>query len=378
MRLLIIDPWGVNNTKEYLNGLIYGVSNLVDLTVATNFYFIEESDSRVILKRIFFKHSEKMRFGIIRKIVRGIEYYFAYRQILNILKKQKFDVVHINWLLNYRQDVKFLKKIKKLYPLKLVYTAHNAIPHTEGEKSIHYLQTIYKLADTIVLHGAAVKNEFTSYFSEFEGKVYLQKHGANIVSNISYDIKHISNSIVSRINRFDKVFICFGAIFYNKGVDRIANYWLNNKPNALLIIAGRQTADYPEFEALKSRLAASEDVMLIDRFVDDDTLNYLISESDLIILPYRHASMSGVVFTAADFMKAVLFTDCGAIKEYLQPGKDSIMCNNDDYSIYKSIEYALSLSKNDLIKMGDNLSKNIKENCNWRTICKELVTKVYM
>ena len=58
-KVVLIDPWGIASTSEYLNGLIYGLSSLVDLTVFTNYYFQLKIPSNVEIKRVFFKNTEK-------------------------------------------------------------------------------------------------------------------------------------------------------------------------------------------------------------------------------------------------------------------------------------------------------------------------------
>ena len=159
-RVLLIDPWGTANTSEYLNGLIFGISQRCDLYVFTNYYFKLKTNSSVQINRVFFRYTENKNRGLYRTAIRGIEYYYGYKRIISYLKKQKrpFDVIHINWLLKYDMDKFFLKVLKK-HTKKLIYTAHNVIPNNEGEKSIKKLEPIYALCDRIVVHGDSVAKE---------------------------------------------------------------------------------------------------------------------------------------------------------------------------------------------------------------------------
>ena len=112
MKVLLIDPWGTRNTAEYLNGLIFGLSENVDLTVFTNCYadIYIESDATIIKR--FFKISERLpQSWKIRKIIRGFEYIQAYRKIILLARNDHYDIVHINWLLKYDVDIKFIKEI---------------------------------------------------------------------------------------------------------------------------------------------------------------------------------------------------------------------------------------------------------------------------
>ena len=347
MKVLLIDPWGTRNTAEYLNGLIFGVSENVDLTVFTNYYADIYIESNAKINKCFFKISEKLSSSMkLRKIIRGIEYIHSYRKIVSYVKNNQCDVVHINWLLKYNVDIKFIKKIKK-YCRKIIYTAHNAIPHINGEQSIEGLTKIYEEVNEIIVHG--------------ENKVHIQRHGCILrdLPKISED--WIPSNIREKITRYSKVFLYCGAIFPNKGTDRLLKLWLTNylDEDAILIIAGRKSADFPEFDFLNERVKSEDNVIVLDEYVDEKIMNGLVSKANAIILPYRHASMSGVVFTAAWFSKTVICTDVGAIAEYLEPGQDSFVCGNSSKELKRVMNEAIRKQKADLDDMGVNLNKKI-------------------
>lgn len=378
MKVLIIDPWGTDNTAEYLNGLIYGVGKWVDLEVYTNHGFVLENSIQCKVNRGFFKISDYMFKGDLRTIIRGIEYIKSYIEILSIVRKEKFDVVHINWLLMYTIDALFLPLIKK-HCNKLVYTAHNVLPHTNSNRYINQLNKIYSIVDRIIVHGNSIKSEFETMFPRNQKKLYVQYHGANIHSKISYDATLVEPGLREKINSSKRVYVCFGKIFYNKGVDRIIRIWLEKKPQSTLIIAGEINENYEKLQVAIQDAKKEEKIVLINHFVDDNTLNYIIDKSNIIVLPYRHASMSGVVFTAADFAKTLLTTDVGSIQEYLSRDEDSFVCENNDESIASFIEYIENtISNAELKRMGINLQNSIREKCSWNNIGEKLVNEVYI
>ena len=120
--VLLIDPWGVRGSERYLNGLISGLSENVNLTLITNKYYELVPGINYKVIKLFFKKSENMDSGLKRKVIRGLEYINAYRRIIRYLKKRHFHVIHINWLLMYSLDCYFLKALKCKCD-KLVYTA---------------------------------------------------------------------------------------------------------------------------------------------------------------------------------------------------------------------------------------------------------------
>lgn len=377
-KVLLIDPWGINSTGEYTKGLIHGLSQLTELTVVTNFYFESNEHAKYTLYKWFFKKTETMKRTKYRSLLRGVEYFKTYSRIIGLLNKQQFDVIHINWLLMYKIDIFFLKRIKRK-GVKVIYTAHNVLPHVNGEKYINDMRIIYSLVDRIIVHGEVVKTEFGQLFPQYIDKVYVQKHGFNLQSNTAFQIDSIDQSIIKKVNSFSRVFIFFGNIFFNKGVDILLNFWKTfcRNQNDLLIIAGQKRETYKELDEIEKEIVKYENVLYLNRFIEDNLLNYLIFTSDLILLPYRHASMSGVVFTAADFKKTIVCTAVGAMEEYLKPEEDSLVLKDINEFEEKLHEIISNPSAYDFKKMGENLYRNIHAECEWTVISKKMSEECY-
>jgi len=377
--IVLIDPWGTNNTAEYLNGLIYGLKDNVNLVVFTNFYFdLSQCNMGCDIRRVFFKKSEKMDKTYKRKILRAVEYIKGYKSIIKYLKRNKknIDIVHINWLLMYKYDILSLKKIKK-YTKKVIYTAHNVLPHINGQNYISDLEKIYRIVDKVVVHGNAVKEEFIKFFPQYESKVYIQKHGSNLKPNVNFNEEFVPDNIRNKLLEYSKRFIFFGNIFYNKGIDRVVSFWNELPEDCLLVIAGKVDSDYIEFKEIYQNYGKGN-ILLIDEHVSDNTLNYLINNSELILLPYRHASMSGVVFTASDFSKPIFATKTGAIPEYLTEGRNAFLVENTDEAIFNSLyNVCMKYNSDTLHAMGQNLTCDINKMCNWQVVCDKLIQECY-
>ncbi len=273
--VLLIDPWGVHGSERYLNGLISGLSKNVNLTLITNKYYELVPGINYKVIKLFFEKSENMDSGLKRKVIRGLEYVNAYRRIIRYLKKRHFHVIHINWLLMYSLDCYFLKALKCKCD-KLVYTAHNVIPHVNGMSKVTVLRKIYARADKIILHGKGIRDEFIELFPEFNNKIYIQKHGAELNTDISYNEKSIPDFITKKIMTYNKVFLFIGNLFYNKGVDRLIPVWEKVSKENLLVIVGEKNKDYKELEEYRDRINKMDNILLIDQYVSDNVANYLI------------------------------------------------------------------------------------------------------
>ena len=71
-KVVFIDPWGTNNTGDYLNGILSGLQRRVDLEVFTNQYFECLSDE-IVLHRVFLYNSERLKNSILRSVMRDCE-----------------------------------------------------------------------------------------------------------------------------------------------------------------------------------------------------------------------------------------------------------------------------------------------------------------
>ncbi len=136
-------------------------------------------------------------------------------------------------------------------------------------------------------------------------------------------------------------------------------------------------ADYPEYESLKQKARGIDNIYILDGFIDDAIMNYIFAKCDVVILPYRHASMSGIVFSAAQYAKPILCTNVGALIEYLEPNVDSMVCDNNDNSLKEAIKSVTEIDPSILKTMGRRLKDNIRMKCDWKNICSGVLKNVY-
>lgn len=376
-KVMLIDPRG-RNDNSYFTGLVGELSKQTNLTVVAKEALLNEDKGISKLMPLFNDFNNK-KWNKFSKIFKGLNYINSYIKIIRELKKEKYDVVHIQWLLMYKFDLIALKVMKR-YCRKVVFTAHNVLPHVNGHKFINDLRNIYDSVDNIILHGENIRKEFVELFPEHSKKVNIQYHGTYINQQKDFDINKIDIDLQKRLSKYDKVFIFTGIMFYNKGVDRLVKIWLNNfvDTNNLLIVAGKKQSDYKELSNLEDKVNECKNILYINEYVEPDLFSYLVKKSHIIILPYRHASMSGVIFTAAEFCKPVLCTDVGSLSEYLINSEDSFIINDSDQELFCKIKNIVdNKSIEELKVMGNKLNKNITDKFSWGSIVSKLIAEVY-
>ena len=380
MKILYIDPWCANksNLYYYSTGLAGAIAEESDLTMICQANCDLPSEIDYTVYKLFFPRSFSMKRGIIRTFVRGLEYILSYKSIEKLCKNEKYDVIHIEWLLLYNYDISELKRLKKHCKL-LVLKAHNILPHSSGDKFLSAFKQIYDIPDIILLHGDKLKEEFASIFPQYVDKVRIQKHGLYMNHDKSCATNNIDKKVRTIIESYNRIYLFCGRIDYDKGVDRLIEGWKADfrDKHSLLIIAGKVNDGYA-FDKYESMLHECNNILRVEGFVEDNLLNYLISKSNLIILPYRDGSMSGVAFTAAEFSKPLLTTTFGAIEEYIVDQENGFVVNNDDTSIVAMLKHIDDNVSNEMLEdMGTKLNQYFAANYSWSNIGKKLVEEVF-
>lgn len=380
MKILMIDPWGVNGLEKYTQGLcsvLEKQEEVAHIILITNYYSPVKTK---MVKTWFFRYSQKMKRGKARKIIRGLEYLLAYIRIYSFVRKNGPDIIHIQWLLYNRFDAFMLVFLKK-HCSKLIFTAHNARPHVKGREKLANLKKVYDKIDKIVVHGKSVKNEIKQTFGISSEKIVIQRHGTRKVDpvpNLATGIPE-QEKLLPLIRGKKKVFLCMGNMFYNKGVDRLVDIWLENDfSDCLLILAGRKTPKYFELFEREKKIKKQPNILFMDHFISKDLHDFFLRESDILLVLYRRATVSGVVFTAAEFKKPVLCTDVGSLGEYVQDGETGFIVENKKERIREELLKIKDFPKEELKKMGEKNFVFINKEFKWDQIGKKLVKEAYL
>lgn len=368
-KVTVINPRGIKGDEEYTHGVCEFIGRQKDfeVTLYTNYYYPFQNGISYKVNNFIFRKSEKMKNIYLRKIVRLIEYLTDWLFLMKKIKKENTDVIHIMWPVIYKIDLFFISRLKRR-GFRIIYTAHNVLPHSSGEKYKKDFGKLYHLMDAIIVNGKNIYAEFEKYFSEESSKVIISRHGCkkrpNIVikNNEEYDLI---------FEKYEKVFLVFGILFYEKGIDRIVKIWENihSHNHTLLVIAGRQRGEYKELTLLKDKMVLSNDILYYDDFVPDQLLSYFLFKSTLVLLPYRHASMSGVLFSAASYNKPVFATDTGSLSEYIQNKENGFIVKNDDKDIEVVLnDILMNYSEEMLRDMGIRFGTYIDKEYAWEKI----------
>lgn len=371
MKVLLIDPTGIAYGAELARSL----TPLVDLTYVTRDNDVEKRDIKCSLK-LWFKAPN--RGGKIAWLIKGGSYVTAYIKALHYAKREKIDVIHIQWLSLPAVDGFFLNRLKAT-GAKMVFTAHNVLPHRNSESFLESYRQYYSIFDRIIVHGESIRQEFIELFPEFSEKLVIERHGIFDSLSTETDESKINSDVLQKVRRAKKVAIFFGNMFFNKGTDELVRKWLEDykdNPDYYLFVVGKLDPNYSEMISLETQISNCSNIFYKPEIIEEIELNTYINLSDIVVMPYKHASMSGIIFKAAVMEKTVLTTNTGSIKEYIN---DNCAFCSDSFDNFFNLmdDIMMEYSREQLKLMGKNLGNHIRMEYSWNHIAESTIHDVY-
>ncbi|MEM7102366.1 MAG: glycosyltransferase family 4 protein [Bacteroidota bacterium] len=215
----------------------------------------------------------------------------------------------------------------KWYGKQVVITVHDGIPHSgEGKFLEKWLNmACIKRADDIIFLTAFVRNAVKAA-SNFSGKAHVIPHGPIT-----------PEGLLSTNRKFPaKARLLFlGRLGYYKGIDLLINAVKKIEHPAYdgLTIAGKRQKRLP------IRFNDSR-IKLIDKWHADAEIAELVNTHDILVLPYREATQSGVVTIGISASIPMVCTKTGGLHEQLTDD-EAIFVNPEPDDIHKGIQKLL-------------------------------------
>lgn len=251
------------------------------------------SESASILRKTF----DKLWFS---KVIRAIEY-----------EQEKFKPNVIHFLTaDFRLGLysMFNSSCRK----KFCYTVHDLYPHERTYRNLTswLIQRIMafgcmlnrKYIPTLTTCSAIQLEELKSLYPK--KNIHFTHFPTLVTDKISDGIKHIEE-----LENIEHYILFFGSIDKYKGVDILVEaYSKSTKLKRFkLVIAGKDRNHI---------IQKNNNIICIDRFIENNELKYLFNKADIVVYPYRSATMSGVLSIALFFQKKIVLSDIPFFREY--------------------------------------------------------------
>ena len=367
-KIFYIDPQSMRNLSVYDYNMLSEVTDNVYYYCSV--YLDYKRNPNLFYKTVFSYNHINVNF------IKALSYALSLIRILLDIVILKPDVIHVQWFKLPILDYYFYSFVKRISHAKLIFTAHNVLPHNTGIKYLGVYRKLYGLMDKISVHIERTKHEIIEQFSINENKISIVRHG---LLHQTYD----KEKYKSEKDEFDKkynlegkfVITTLGEQSRYKGIDELVRVWANtselaNDDSCRLLIAGKSVdLDFSEIKSIKN-------VIIEDRKIPNEEFYYILKSSDICLFPYRKISASGALLTALTEHVPIMVSDVGGLAEPLKIANVGISIPDINY-LAEGLLYIVS-HKEEFLKIKCDIEswEKIEDYYSWTTISK-LNQKLY-
>lgn len=142
--------------------------------------------------------------------------------------------------------------------------------------------------------------------------------------------RYTRESARAKLGLEGEVALFFGYIRSYKGLGTLLEAWprVLEQRNVTLVVAGESYEDMTGYDRLAAR--GGERVRMLQRYIPDDEVEALFKAADVVVLPYRSATQSGVTHVAYALGRPVITTDVGGLSETVIPGETGLVVPPED------------------------------------------------
>lgn len=360
IKLVYLDPQSRSNLALYDYNLLKELNCKKIFCCSVDYDGPNDNDIKYYKIFSYHRHSSSL--------IKVISYFFSLLKLIKILKDNQPDIIHIQWWKVWCLDYFFLL-IYRLFCQQIVYTAHNIVSHDSGTSLINKYKKYYCRVDKIIVHSINSKDELVNDFHINANKIAVCRHG---ILNSRFTIQELllkKNELINKCNIKEKmIFSSLGSQSYYKGTDIIFEAFKGSKilygnPEVSLIIAGKGNI-----------INNGEKNIIVDnRYISDLEFEAYLELTDVLLLPYRKISQSGVLLTAIEHKIPYISTYIGGISEPLTIANIGWIL--EELSIIKLREKIENLYMNKIIvksyKNNVNEWNKIISFYNWKTIAND-------
>lgn len=250
--------------------------------------------------------------------------------------------------------------LKKQLKKRVVFITENFISHEQNLFENVLSRIGLKNAKYFIALSQKVENDL----KKISGKRKIFRSELPVYDHLRGD-DNLRNDIRKKFgyDEKDKVILFFGYVRKYKGLDlliRSLKILTDSFPqlNLKLLVAGEFYDNKENYTKLIDELNLEDRILIFDEYIPNEKVKEFFIASDLVVLPYRSATQSGILNLSYGFNKPVVVTDVGGLSEFVILEKTGIIAKEaNPESISQAIKKYFDLS--DRV----NFVENIREYC---------------
>jgi glycosyltransferase involved in cell wall biosynthesis len=374
--------------KSYATGLVGALSSRVRKLDVIGSDEVDCADIRALDNVSFLnlRGSQRSGVGFGAKMWRIFRYY---ARLVRYAAGAKPGIFHILWNNKFEWlDRTGLMLYYKLLGKKVVLTAHNINTRRRDGSDTFFnrltLRCQYHLCDHIFVHTEKMKSELLAEFGVKEGLVTVIPFGINSTVPSTELTREQARARLG-VSEGEKAVLFFGRIAPYKGLEFLVAAFqriTDKHPDYRLIIAG---SPKPGADTYSDQIRQTIDkgpggdrIIRHLRYIPDEDTELYFKGADVLALPYRDISQTGVLFLAYNFGLPAIATDVGAFRDDIVRGETGFLCQPcDSAGLAETIEEYFA---SDLFQELEGRRTQIREYAagrhSWETVG-EMTSEVY-
>jgi len=306
----------------------------------------------------------------VRRILRAFEYPINCLSVAVYVLVARIKVVHYMWAVFPAVDT-IITKLLKAAGCRIVYTAHNPLPHDFKPSHLTQYARIYKTVDHIIALTDYTRRRILEFSDIAPEKISVIPHGD---FNYVFSQFPCNQALVEKVQAraAGRPVISFlGLIRPYKGLEYFIKAFpliKKSNPDAFFLIAGSaRFADREHLDKLLAEYSSGQDCHLDLRYLPISDMKAYLAVTDILVQPYVEASQSGNTIMAYSAGIPVVCTDAGGLPEMVEEGQTGyIVPPKDPAAIARAV--SMILSDDNLAKMSESARRLAEQRYNWRDI----------
>ncbi|TNE73505.1 glycosyltransferase [bacterium] len=297
-----------------------------------------------------------------------------FKSIDGILDEPVSHLIYTHWHPFFTPStLSFIKRVKRKHPhVKVSGIVHNVLPHEKFPFQETLVNQLFKKSDRVF----TLSTQGSGAMQQFDGnldKVVQLYHPIYEAQPIQADKPNLRKKWGIPEDAF--VVLFFGLIREYKGLSLLIeafNKVAEQRKDIHVLVAGEFYEPQSEYEE-QIQPEFMNRVHIYNQFLSNEEAGEVLSLADILTLPYKHATQSGVLADAIAYELPAIATNQPGFTDFITHENNGIILKE-----YNSDELADVLRKINLTRIADLRAglKDLKQRFSWQMFGEELFKKL--
>lgn len=318
----------------------------------------------------------------VRQVLRAAEYSLNWLALLERFRRQRPDVVHIQWLpmltTSPQMETRAVDRLRQM-GIPIVYTVHNYLPHDTGTRFLELYRRVYTTVDHLVVHTTADQRRLLEDFAIPESKVSLIPQGPAFADQTGISPEAARQTL--GLAPDDVVLLMLGVIRPYKGLEPVLEALAavtRERPDLrlkLLVAGSANDQRYlRDLQTQAQQLGLDGKIRWQPEYLPSNQMGLYHAAADIVLFPYHDISQSAAFLTAGGLGKCTLTTAVGGLAELIQDGHNGVqIASSEPDCVAEGLRRCLDLSPEQRATLGLALQARLQAECSWEAIGRQTV-----